>query len=183
MKINRVWCMPSKWTFTLKPVAHLLNRYKVGEGWVDPFAGENSMAEATNDIEGRGASSKMDGLAFLRGLPDSSYGGALFDPPYSVDQCLREYTPRHNGTAGRTEYHWKCKRQIARIIKKGGISISFGWNSAGIGKTSGFKIVEILLLCHGAGHQDTIVTVERKHQDIQSPYFLAASDRNGTASM
>jgi len=50
MRINRVWAMPNKWTFTIKPIAELLARYVGnGTGWVDPFAGENSPAEFTND--------------------------------------------------------------------------------------------------------------------------------------
>ena len=46
MKITRVWAMPSKDTFTIKPIAELLKRY-VGSGlcWIDPFAGENSPAQ------------------------------------------------------------------------------------------------------------------------------------------
>jgi len=44
----------------------------------------------------------------------------------------------------------------------GGFAISFGWNSIGMGKTHGFEIIEILLVCHGGAHNDTIVTVDRK---------------------
>jgi hypothetical protein len=145
----------------MKPVQELLRKYDVGIGWVDPFAGENSPAEWTNDIEGRGARWQMDGLEFLKSLSSYSYRGALFDPPYSVEQCLRSYTPKHAGAAGRTEYQAKCKDEIARILDLGACAISFGWNSTGIGKKRGFEIIEILLLCHGGCHHDTIVTVER----------------------
>lgn len=44
----------------------------------------------------------------------------------------------------------------------GGVCISFGWNSMGIGKKNGFEIIEILLVAHGGMHNDTIVTVETK---------------------
>ena len=46
----------------------------------------------------------------------------------------------------------------------GGIVISCGWNTQGMGKQNGFEIIEILLVCHGGAHNDTIVTVERKTQ-------------------
>lgn len=155
--------MPDKWTFNIPPIASLLKRY-LGDrkGWIDPFSGENSPAEITNDIEGRGAKFNLDGLEFLKGLPPESAGGCLFDPPYSTEQCLRKYTPRFDGTAGRAEYWARCKDEIARIIKPGGTSISFGWDSTGLGEVRGFKIIEVLLVCHGACHNDTIVTVERK---------------------
>jgi len=169
MKISRCWSMPSRWTFTIKPIAELLTRYVGdGKGWIDPFAGENSPAEFTNDIEGRGAKSQMDALDFLASLDDAR--GVLFDPPYSVEQCLRRYTPKFNGTAGRAEYWGKCKDEIARIIKPGGVSISFCWDSCGIGVGRGFELLEILLICHGACHNDTIVTVERKIQHGMSLY-------------
>lgn len=146
----------------MPPVADLLKRHRVGTGWVDPFAGFASPAEHTNDIEGRGAKTQMDALEFLRSLPDRTFEGALFDPPYSVEQCLRRYTPKRGGTAGRAEYWGKCKDEIARILVVGGKAISFCWDSTGIGKNRGFTIEEVLLLCHGACHNDTIVTVDRK---------------------
>lgn len=52
--------------------------------------------------------------------------------------------------------------EIARIVAPGGLVISFGWDSTGMGKGRGFETVEILLVNHGACHNDTIVTVERK---------------------
>lgn len=163
MKLSRIWVMPSIWTFKMKPVQELLKKYDVGiGGWVDPFAGENSPAELRNDIEGRGNEYSLDGLEFLKSISSNSISGSLFDPPYSVEQCLRRYTPKHNGTAGRAEYWAKCKDEIARILSLGGLSISFAWDSTGIGKRRGFEIVEIMLLCHGACHNDTIITVERK---------------------
>ena len=48
MKTERVWAMPSKDTFQIKPIAELLKRYGVGKNWLDPFAGNYSMAEVTN---------------------------------------------------------------------------------------------------------------------------------------
>jgi len=49
------------------------------------------------------------------------------------------------------------------MLKPGGIAICFGWNSMGFGLTRGYELKEILLVTHGAAHNDTIVTVERKN--------------------
>jgi len=144
----------------MKSVSSLLDRYGVGSGWADPFAGLYSPAEIRNDIEGRGNEYSLDALEFLRGLDGRSLDGVLFDPPYSVEQCLRRYTPKHGGTAGRAEYWGKCKDEIARVVKVGGRCISFCWDSVGVGKKRGFEIEEIMLICHGACHNDTIVTVD-----------------------
>ena len=160
LEMSRVWEMPSIWTFSMKAVQGILEKYNVGDAWADPFAGKYSPAEITNDIEGRGAKYQMDGLDFLKQLPDSSVDGVLFDPPYSVEQCLRRYTPKQGGTAGRAEYWARCKDEIARITKPGGAAISFCWDSTGIGKGRGFELVEVMLICHGACHNDTIISVE-----------------------
>lgn len=161
MIVTREWCMPNIWTFKMVPARKIIYKY-LTDNWVDPFAGETSPVDITNDIEDRGAKFNMDGLEFLKTLKDESIDGCLFDPPYSTEQCLRIYTPKHNGTAGRAEYWSKCKDEIARIIKPDGIVISFCWDSCGIGKNRGFEIIEIMLLNHGACHQDTIITVDKK---------------------
>ena len=59
------------------------------------------------------------------------------------------------------------KKEIARVVKKDGFVISFGWNSGGIGKKLGFEQKEIMLVSHGGNHNDTIVTVEFKIKAIQ----------------
>jgi len=159
--------MPNKWTFKMKCVQELFGRVLEGE-WADPFAGLYSPAKYRNDIEDdRNSTSQMDALDFLKSMDDESVDGVLFDPPYSVEQCLRKYTPKFKGTAGRAEYWAKCKDQIQRVIKPGGTAISFCWDSTGIGKKRGFEITEILLICHGACHNDTIVTVETKVSNVE----------------
>lgn len=167
IKISREWAMPSKWTFKVKAFKEVIYRYlEDGEnGWADPFAGENSPAEITNDIEDRGAKYQMDALDFLKMLKDNTLNGVLFDPPYSVEQCLRLYIPKFKGTCGREEYWGKCKDEIARIVKPKGFVISFCWDSVGMGKNRGFEIEEVKLVCHGACHRDTIVTVDRKIEE------------------
>ena len=54
------------------------------------------------------------------------------------------------------------KEEIARVVSPGGIVLSFGWNTVGIGKSRGFEIEDILLVSHGGMHNDTICMKERK---------------------
>ena len=167
MIINRVWAMPNRWTFTIKPIAELLARYVGdGRGWIDPFAGMYSPAEFTNDIDpNRKAQSHLEASGFARGLT-GNFKGILLDPPYSLEQCKRVYenvgrkfTMRDGQICGR----WtELKDILSRKLQTGGYSISFGWNSEGFGKGRGFELEEILLVAHGSGHNDTIVTVEQK---------------------
>lgn len=67
-----------------------------------------------------------------------------------------------NWETTQNSYWRKQKQEISRIVKNGGIVISCGWNSMGIGKKYGFEIIEILMVAHGGQHNDTIVTVDRK---------------------
>ena len=79
--------MPSMHTFTIEPIRQLICRYvKDGKGWIDPFAGENSPAEITNDLNPeKPAKYHMHALDFAKML-DGQYEGCLFDPPYSLTQ-------------------------------------------------------------------------------------------------
>ena len=175
MIINRVWAMPNRWTFTIKPIAELLSRYVGdGKGWVDPFAGEYSPAENTNDIDpGRNAKIHLEATDFARGL-NGNTTGILFDPPYSLEQCKRVYENvgrKFTMRDGQIVNRWtELKDILSRKLLTGGIVISCGWNSGGFGKGRGFILEEILLVPHGSGHNDTIVTVERKIQSSLTPH-------------
>lgn len=166
MEIKRVWCMPSKWTFEIKPIAALLERYDVGEGWIDPFCGEKSTAELKNDLnpDNNNAEFHLEAYEFLM-LADWKIKGALFDPPYSLTQVSRSYNniglkfqSKENPTGGFP----KVRARLAELLLPGQHSISFGWNSCGLGKKNGMEIVEVLMVCHGGNRNDTLVTVEKK---------------------
>ena len=165
MDISRVWAMPNKWTFKIKPIAELLKRY-VGDGvgWVDPFAGENSPADITNDLNPkRPTKYHLYAHEFVEQISD--FKGILFDPPYNLSQIKECY--ENIGSGFPDDWNLdasfgKVKTVLADKINFGGTAISFGWSSGGFGKNRGFEIVEILLVPHGGHHYDTIVTVEKK---------------------
>lgn len=181
MKIHRVWAMPNKWTFKIKPIRKILEKYVGdGHGWIDPFSGNSKLAEITNDINPKLDSDyHLDALRFLKKFGDESVRGVLFDPPYSYNQVKQSYSDYgknafENCIEGK-KYMTRCKREIARIISAGGYAISCGWNSEGIGKTRGFQIIEILLVPHGGSHNDTIVTVDQR---IQNPLSFSTVNTN-----
>ena len=142
MKIDRIWAMPNKWTFTIKPIRDLLSQ-EVGVGmfinglWCDPFAGEYSPAQITNDLNPkRNAKFHKEALDFLREQPSERYDGTLFDPPYSprqVKECYENIGEKTVADNTRMDFWSKCKDEIARILKPDGKAICFGWNSMGLG--------------------------------------------------
>lgn len=146
MKITRMWAMPNKETFTIKPIKELLLRIMPqGSIVLDPFPFEY----------------KRDATDLLNETNDESYEFAVFDPPYSPRQLKECYKGKGEyDTKSSTWSNWKDL--LSKKVKPNGIIISFGWSSQGMGKNRGFEIIEILLVAHGGNHNDTICVVERK---------------------
>lgn len=174
MEINRVWCMPNKNTFDIKPIKELIQKYTAklpnNATIVDPFANKNKFATITNDLDPQYETDyHMDAHAFLQMLDEGSVDLLLNDPPYSARQISESYKKLGqsvNMETTQASYWGNIKKEARRIVKKGGYVITCSWNSGGIGKKNGFEIVEILLVPHGGWHNDTIVVVERKIQEM-----------------
>ena len=166
MIINREWGMPSKWTFDVIPINKLLKKYEVGDGWIDPFCGIRSPAEFRNDLNpaNEHAQHHMEAIDFLN-LKDWKIKGALFDPPYSLTQVSKSYNDiglKFKGKENPTGGFPKVRKRLAELLSPGQLCISFGWNTAGLGKVNNMEIIEILIVAHGGNRNDTLVTVERK---------------------
>lgn len=165
MNINRIWAMPNANTFDILPIKKLIQKY-YHENSIDPFANKNRIASITNDIVSEyGCNYSMDALDFLKMFPDESIDLVLYDPPYSPRQVTESYKKvgkTVNMQTTQASYWSNQKAEISRIVKPGGIVITCGWNSGGIGVKYGFRIEEILLVPHGGWHNDTIVTVDQK---------------------
>ena len=133
--------------FNILPISKIIKKYKKEENWIDPFPYPY----------------KKDALEFLSEINNNSVNGVLFDPPYSPRQLKECYNSLGLVLHDTKSSVWKSwKDEIARVIKRNGLCISFGWSSNGLGKERGFEIIEILLVAHGGNHNDTIVVVEKK---------------------
>jgi len=163
--INRIWSMPNKNTFSIKPIKKLIDRYLFGKS-IDPFANSNKLATITNDLDTQfDTDYHLDALEFLKLFDNESIDTILFDPPYSprqVSECYKSLDLTVNMQTTQSSFWGNLKKEIARVTKPEGFVITCGWNSGGIGKNLGFNIVEILLVPHGGWHNDTIVTVDQK---------------------
>lgn len=171
MKITREYCIPSKNTFSMKPLLQLTHKYINQEKpslIIDPFARECRIANITNDLDPEFKTTyNMDAYEFLQTFNSNSVSMILFDPPFTprqVKECYSKLDRTVNWQDTQYTFWRKIKDEITRILKVGGISITCGYNSNGIGLKNGFVVEEILLLQHGTNHNDTIVTVERKVQ-------------------
>lgn len=168
ININRIWAMPNSKTFTIKPIKEFVERYIQGRNIiVDPFANESNYGTITNDLNPEfNTDYHMDALAFLKSLDSNSVDCVLYDPPYSITQaaqCYKDYGKEKLETNVANMKYWgDCKNEVARILKKNGIALTFGWCTNGIGKNRGFEISEILIVAHGGSKNDTLCTAEIK---------------------
>ncbi len=137
IQISRAWAMPNKNTFDIKPIHSLILEEMTDGVWIDPFANKNHLASITNDLNPEyDTDYHMDALDFLKMFGDQSVDGVLYDPPYStrqVSECYNNVGIAVTSETTRASF-WSCqKREIARIVRKGGKVLTFGWNSGGIG--------------------------------------------------
>ena len=168
MIITRDWAMPNHNTFSIKPIGILINKYLTDGIWLDPFSRNSPFKNKTitNDLSIEfEADYHLEALEFLNNFDSNSIDGVLFDPPYSprqISECYKNVGRDVHMKDTQSSFYTERKKEVARLVKSGGIVISFGWNSGGIGKTLGFELIEILLVAHGGAHNDTICSVERK---------------------
>lgn len=168
MRIDRIWAMPNKNTFTIPPIKSLVleEQYKTKGIWIDPFANTSKFANITNDLDpDMPTDYHMEALDFLRMFDTESVDGVLYDPPFSprqVSECYKRLGKTVSWLHTSAKYWSEQKDEISRILKPNGVVITCGWNSDGIGMSRGFEMERVLLVPHGGSKNDTIVTVERK---------------------
>lgn len=165
---SRVWAMPNHQTFLIPPIRdmvhRLLSRSPVS---VDPYAGNSSLATLTNDLNPKtSATYHMDAVDFLNALARKNVIAdlILYDPPYSPRQIARCYAGfGRKATRSDTQNSRSAKRfrqAVSQVAVLGSYAACFGWNTCGLGQ--GWITEEIMLVCHGASHNDTICTVQRR---------------------
>ena len=168
MKMSRAWAMPSPWTFSIPPIDEFVTRWAEGVV-VDPFAASSGRASHSNDLDPDAPTDfHLEAGEYCAVL--AAHGvvadAVLFDPPYSPHQISTQYK-RIGLEVGVEEaqngrLYKRVRDGLDVLLRPGGIALSFGWNSAGFGKTRGYEIQEILLVAHGGAHNDTICVAERK---------------------
>ncbi len=170
MKFSRTWTMPNHETFSIKPIAELLRQYaKETDIVTDPFARDSQVGTWTNDLNpNTKARYHLPAEDFCEMLVRNGVIAdvVLFDPPYSARQVKECYEgiglAVHQSDTQASRMHRIVRDNLDKVLRAGGLTISFGWNSVGFGRVRGYSQEEILMVCHGGGQNDTIVVVEKK---------------------
>jgi hypothetical protein len=164
------FAMPSRNTFSIPSITQFLQDHL--EGCliiVDPFARNSKFGTITNDLNPETeAQYHMKADEFLQMLIDKGVkaDAILIDPPYSprqVKECYESIGLDVTGQDTQTSRTMSIINGLAaQVLKTGGIAISFGWNSTGVGMKNGMKKLSVHLIPHGSALRDTIITVEVK---------------------
>jgi len=180
IKFSRYWSMPNSDTFSVPIIGDFVQGYlRQSKISVDPFARNKRWATWTNDLNpDTGAEYHMEALEFLEMIKTKGIKADLiiFDPPYSarqVAECYKQVGRKTTmqDTQGKSWSDWK--QAIEPLCYNGTVVLSFGWNTVGMGWKHKFEIIEIVLVCHGGVHNDTICMAERKLPNTQCELSLS----------
>jgi len=172
--------MPSADTFDVEPIKGFVQKYLMkSKCSVDLFARNKRWATYTNDLNpDTAAQYHMDAEDFAKMLHAAQVRPDLiiFDPPYSPRQVSEMYSGIGRTTTitdtQMVTIRKGSKNVLMEMAGPGTVVLSFGWNSSGMGFERGFEIIEILLVCHGSFHNDTICMAERRlesHPELNFP--------------
>lgn len=167
MTIRREWAMPNSDTFSVPIIGMFVKKYlERSSVSVDPFSRNKRWFTHTNDLNpNTDAEYHMEARDFLKMLLSKGITADLFifDPPYSPRQISECYTSAGLKAVMSDTQNSKlvkeCRDLIRQIATTNAVCLSFGWNSAGMGK--GWDIEEIMMVAHGGCHNDTICMAER----------------------
>lgn len=169
-RFSRLFAMPNAETFSIKPIGEFVMAYLASaKVSVDPFARNRDWATYTNDINPKtSAQSHQDAEVFLRELAAKGFTAdvGLFDPPYSPRQVSEHYKEAGLTVSAADTQNGRLYKRVRdaldSVIRPGGVVLSFGWQSVGMGIGRGYEAIEIMLVSHGGAHNDTICVAERK---------------------
>lgn len=170
LRFGRTFAMPNSETFSVKPIGEFVRSYMAGTNIsVDPFARDKDWFTHTNDLNpATKAQRHMDAEAFCKELAQEGVKADLgiFDPPYSprqISECYKSIGLKVGMEETQNARLYKRVRDaLDLLIAPGGIVLSFGWQSAGMGIGRNYEMIELMLVAHGGGHNDTICVAERK---------------------
>ena len=173
-KFSRYWAMPSHNTFSIPEIGLFVKKYLIkSKTSIDPFARNKRLATYTNDLNpNTQAEYHMEAKDFLAMLDNKGIRAdlILFDPPYSTRQLKECYDNIDKKLSFEQTQapHSEWRKAINKICSPDAIVLSFGWSTVGMGDKYGFEIEEIMLVCHGGMHNDTICMAERKKRTQQA---------------
>ena len=177
VQFRRVWESPTRNTFSMPSVKGFVHKYlDSSKCSVDPFARNKQWATHTNDIHpDTAAQHHMDAEDYLHMLADQGVicDLGILDPPYSprqISECYKSMGRKVTMTDTQNAVLYsRVKKALRKVLTDDATVLSFGWNSTGMGE----NMIEILMVNHGAGRNDTICIAEKLTPNPNHDLFAA----------
>lgn len=169
--MGQVFARANSETFSIPPIRDFIHRHIDTESMsiVDPYARNSELSEGslTNDLDpSTSARWHLKADEFLGMIVGThiDIDAAVYDPPYSprqISDCYKRAGMKcSKPDTQNSALHARCRNQIDALLRPGGVVLSFGWNSTGMGRE--YETREILLVAHGGSHNDTICVAQYK---------------------
>jgi hypothetical protein len=172
--------MGSKWTFQIKPIAVLLERYMQKGKYLVPFGGLTRFPTKEGrevvyiDLNPKLPKPYILGDAFeiMQEMIKNGerWDGLILDPPYTYYQTVRTYGMK------RVQEITQLRTLTERLVNEDGWVITLGYNSTGMGESRGWTKQEIMIVNLGGSHNDIIITVEMRDQSKKRKRYFEELD-------
>jgi hypothetical protein len=147
LQYRRIWAMPNKNTFSIKPIKRFIQKHTIAGKSLDPFP----------------FPFRKDALELLKETPSNSIHLLFYDPVYSRRQRHEIYKIKGTDYKTHPEYFNDVETEIFRVMVNRGRVLKFGWNSKPL---PGFEAIDGIIVPHGGQHNDTICTAFEKVQGV-----------------
>jgi len=163
---ERIWEMPSVDTFKMSKLREWILKWFQGRV-LNVFGGKTKLDEyylgeiIHNDLNKEiDADTHYDACFIDRYFQTESFDTIILDPPYSMYQAVHSYE------GVRCQDITRVRVACDKLLRNGGIVISFGWNSVGMPSKYGYRKLAICIVSSGGSHNDIIITVDRKIKGV-----------------
>lgn len=97
----------------------------------------------------------MDAYDFVKQWRGKPFDTVILDPPYNLRKAMEKYDGRfiHRFT--------RLKNALPSIMRVGGIVITYGYDTTGMGVRRGFVKEGVGMINHSGAHKDTLIVIER----------------------
>lgn len=152
--------MLSRWTFQYAPARSFVEKRLEGRV-LNACAGQTALNHdgeiVRNDLNpDRDADTQHDVSEIADHFPVEAFDTVVFDPPFDEKQAETKYDGLHASDV------YSALTQFNELVRPGGLTICFGWNSWGMRSFGAFERVETVLFQRGPIHRDYIATVDRR---------------------
>jgi hypothetical protein len=158
--LHLITAKPNTWTFQNDAVRKFVQERLSGRV-LNLFAGKTKLHHDDEIIrvdldEERDADHYFDAIEVRDRFGGQSFDTVVLDPPFSVQQSRKRYNGRYRG------HFTHVKDEVAKVVRPGGRTLTFGYHSRAMGPSRGFNREELAVFDHGGRFRAMLGVVEQR---------------------